>query len=85
MSRKDRSITALNGHLHDQLEALLNPDLNQKELENEIARTKAVSQIASQIIDSERVINERAMIVAEHAPQNLVTVLMPRSITHEPG
>ena len=29
---KDRSINALNGHLHDQLERLLNPDMKEKEL-----------------------------------------------------
>ena len=84
MSGKDRSITALSGHLHDQLEALINPDQNQDEIEMQIKKSKAVSQIASQIIDSERVINERAIIVAEHAPQKLVDMLMPRSITHEP-
>lgn len=79
---KDRSINALNGHLHDQLECLLNPDLTKEQLETEVARTKAVAMVASQIIDGERVINQRAKIVAEYAPKELANVLMPAGISH---
>lgn len=35
---KDRSINALNSHLHDQLERLLNPDLEGDAIEAEIKR-----------------------------------------------
>lgn len=77
---KDRSIYALNGHLHDQLERLLNPDLKLDEVETEIKRSKAVTSISSQIIDGERVINDRAKIICEHAPDRLVEMLMPKGV-----
>ncbi|MDO5769313.1 MAG: hypothetical protein Q4P13_07395 [Psychrobacter sp.] len=82
---KDRSINALNGHLHDQLATLLDPDLTKEQLETEVARAKAVSNIASKIIDGERVINERAKIVGEYAPKELANVLMPAGISHVQG
>lgn len=77
---KDRSINALNGHLHDQLERLLNPDLGADEVEMEIKRCKAMTSVSAQIIDGERVINERAKIICEHAPDRLVDVLMPKGV-----
>lgn len=80
---KDRSIHALNGHLHDQLERLLNPDLEPNEVEVEIKRCKAMTSVSAQIIDGERVINERARIICEHAPDRLVEMLMPKGITNE--
>lgn len=79
---KDRSITALNGHLHDQLERLANPDLNDNEIEAEIKRSKAITNLSAQIIDGERVINERARIIAEYAPEEMVRTLMPKEISH---
>ena len=79
---KDRSISALTGHLHDQLERLLDPDLKAEELESEIKRSKAVTSLSAQIIDGERVVNERAKIICEHAPDRLVDVLMPQEISH---
>lgn len=79
---KDRSINALNGHLHDQLERLLNPDLEGDVLEAEIKRSKAVTSLSAQIIDGERVVNERARIVVEYAPERLVDTLMPKGITN---
>lgn len=79
---KDRSINALNGHLHDQLERLLNPDLEGDDIEAEIKRSKAITNLSAQIIDGERVINERAKIIAEYAPEEMVRTLMPREIAH---
>ncbi len=78
---KDRSINALNGHLHDQLERLANPDLTDAEMETEIKRSKAIANLSVKIIDGERVINERARIIAEYAPERLVDTLMPKEIT----
>ncbi|WP_413190841.1 hypothetical protein [Psychrobacter sp. AT9] len=78
---KDRSINALNGHLHDQLERLANPDLTDAEMETEIKRSKAIASLSVKIIDGERVINERARIIAEYAPERLVDTLMPKEIT----
>jgi hypothetical protein len=79
---KDRSINALNGHLHDQLERLLNPDLEGEAVEVEIKRSKVITSLSAQIIDGERVINERARIIAEYAPERLVDTLMPKGITN---
>ncbi|HBD03503.1 hypothetical protein [uncultured Psychrobacter sp.] len=79
---KDRSINALNGHLHDQLERLLNPDLEGEAIEAEIKRSKAIANLSAQIIDGERVINERARIIAEYAPERMVETLMPKEITN---
>lgn len=79
---KDRSINALNGHLHDQLERLLNPDLEGDDIEAEIKRSKAITNLSAQIIDGERVINERARIIAEWAPEEMVRTLMPKEITN---
>lgn len=70
-----KDIYALTGHLHDQLNRISNPDMSVKELEVELARGKSIASIASQVIDGERVINERARIIAEHAPNKLVDVL----------
>lgn len=80
---KDRSINALNGHLHDQLERLLNPDMKEKDLDLEIKKSKAIALVAAQIIDGERVVNQRAKIIADHAPKALAEYLMPKGITHE--
>lgn len=79
---KDRSITALNGHLHDQLERLANPDLTDAEIETEIKRSKSIANLSAHIIDGERVINERARIIAEWAPERMVETLMPKEITN---
>lgn len=73
--RVDRSINALNGHLHDQLAKLLNPDISNEDLEVEIKRSKAISNISSQILEGERVLNERARIIAEHQPKMLEGLL----------
>lgn len=73
--RVDRSINALNGHLHDQLAKLLNPDISNEDLEVEIKRSKAISNISSQILEGERVLNERARIIAEHRPKMLEGLL----------
>ncbi|MGM8871580.1 hypothetical protein ACS8E3_07820 [Psychrobacter sp. 2Y5] len=70
-----KDIYALTGHLHDQLDRISNPDMSAKQLEVELARGASITKIAAQVIDGERVINERARIIAEHAPNNLVDVL----------
>ncbi|WP_010197016.1 hypothetical protein [Psychrobacter sp. PAMC 21119] len=82
---KDRSIHALNGHLHDQLERLLNPDISEENLELEVKRSKAITTVASQIIDGERVVNQRAKLIAEHDPNLLAQYLMPKGVTYESG
>lgn len=81
---KDRSINALNGHLHDQLERLLNPDLEEKDLDLEVKKSKAIALVAAQIIDGERVVNQRARLISDHAPAKLAEYLMPEGVTYEP-
>lgn len=82
---KDRSIHAMNGHLHDQLERLLDPDISAEDLTLEVKRSKAISTVASQIIDGERVINQRAKLIAEHDPKLLAQFIMPKGVTYESG
>ena len=77
---KDRSINALNGNLFDLIERLTNPDANPEEIELLSKASDSVVGLARQITDSERMINERAKIVAEHAPDRLVETLMPKEL-----
>lgn len=77
---KDRSINALNGNLFDLIERLTNPDATSDEIELLSKASDSVVGLARQITDSERMINERAKIVAEHAPDRLVETLMPKEL-----
>ena len=47
----DRSLSSLNGHIHDQIMRLTNPDLSSEELETELKRSKALSDLASQSVN----------------------------------
>ena len=47
---KDYSLNALNGHIHDQLERLMNPDLDEDDLKKEVMRSKAVEGLAQQSV-----------------------------------
>ncbi|MCH5315748.1 MAG: hypothetical protein J1E81_07530 [Eubacterium sp.] len=46
------SLAALNDMLFQQLETITNPDLSNEELEAETKRTKAVTDIATKIVDN---------------------------------
>lgn len=46
------SLSALNDMLFQQLETITNPDLVGDKLETEIVRTKAVTDIATKIVDN---------------------------------
>ena len=59
-------ITDLNNHLFAQLERLGDEDLTAEELDKEINRSKAISQIASTIVESSKVTVE-AMKIMEKA------------------
>lgn len=59
-------ITDLNNHLFAQLERLGDEDLTNEDLQKEIERSKAMTSIASQLVESARVSVE-AMKVAERA------------------
>lgn len=77
---KDRSINALNGNLFDLIERLADPDLHPDEAEALAMASRSVAALARQITDNERMLNERAQIVAEHAPERLVELLMPKEL-----
>ena len=79
---KDRSINALNGNLFDLIERLTNPDATPEEVELLTKVSDSVAGLAKQITDSERMVNERAKIVAEYAPDRLVETLMPKELGH---
>jgi predicted homoserine dehydrogenase-like protein len=49
-------LTDLNDHLFEQLERLNNDDLKGPELEEEIKRAKAMSQVATQIVNGAKTI-----------------------------
>lgn len=59
-------ITDLNNHLFAQLERLGDEDLTAEELQKEIERSKAMTNIAGQLVESAKVTVE-AMKVAEKA------------------
>lgn len=45
---KDYSLNALNGHIHDQISVLMNPDLSNEELDKECKRAKALAELSAQ-------------------------------------
>lgn len=47
---KDYSIIALNGHIHDQIERLLNPDLTDEQIKREVEIGRAVASLSAQSI-----------------------------------
>ena len=47
-----QNLTDLNGYLFEQLERLNNDELSNEELNKEINRSKAVSEVASKVIDN---------------------------------
>jgi len=47
---KDYSLKALNGHLHDQIERIMNPDLSEEELKRECVRGAAVAALSRESI-----------------------------------
>lgn len=47
-----RNLDQLNTHLFDQLESLTNKNLTEKQLKTQLAKTKAMTDIAGQIVNS---------------------------------
>lgn len=56
-------LSDLNDHLFAQLERLSDEEMNGEELDKEISRSKAVSQVSSQIINNAKVTLEAARLV----------------------
>ncbi|MCF2674620.1 hypothetical protein [Fusobacterium varium] len=53
----------LNNHLFAQLERLSDEDLSSEELEKEITRTKAITEVAGKIIDNSSTVLEAMRLV----------------------
>ena len=51
-SRMKNNLVDLNNHLFEQMERLNDDDLTEEELNREISRTKAMTDVASRIIDN---------------------------------
>ena len=58
-------LTDLNNHLFAQLERLNDEELGREELEQEIKRSKAISDIGKRIIENARVTLDAAQFAAE--------------------
>lgn len=58
-------LTDLNDHLFAQLERLNNEDLKGEDLKEEVARAKAISQVATQIVNGAKTIVD-AMRIGQH-------------------
>ena len=68
----DRSLSALNGHIHDQIMRLTNPDLSNEELETELKRSKALSDLASQSVNiANTVLRASELYAQEEKPKML--------------
>lgn len=59
-------IKDLNSYLFDQLDTITNADLSEEELKKEITRTKAISDIATQIIRQNEVMLDIVKLQLEH-------------------
>lgn len=58
-------LSDLNSHLFDQL-TRLSGDLSSEQIEQEVARTEAIVQVADQITDNAKVMLQAAKLYAEH-------------------
>lgn len=68
----DRSLSALNGHIHDQIMRLTDPDLSDEKLENELKRSKALSDLASQSVGiANTVLKASELYAAKEKPKML--------------
>lgn len=77
MAKKKNSVVSdLNDYLFAQLDAITNPDLQGEELEQELARSKAVCDIARNIIGNTSLALSACRLNAEYgreaAPEGLI-------------
>ena len=68
MSRN--KLTDLNDHLFEQLERLNDDELTEEQLNKEISRSKAMQDIAKQIIDNSRVQLDATKMMMEYGDIN---------------
>lgn len=60
----------LNNHLFAQLERLGDEDLSGEKLQDEISRTKSITEVATQIIDNARVVLKAQELSYEYGQTN---------------
>ena len=73
-------IQDLNDHLFAQLERLNDEDLTQEQLDKEITRSKAVSGIASQIINNARLALDATKLQVEFGTAARTGVALPEML-----
>lgn len=73
-------IQDLNDHLFAQLERLNDDDLTQEDLDKEITRSKAVSGIASQIINNARLALDATKLQVEFGTAARTGVALPEML-----
>lgn len=76
-------IQDLNDHLFAQLERLNDEDLTQDQLEKEIVRSKAVSGIASQIINNARLALDATRLQVEFGTAARTGVALPEMLENK--
>lgn len=59
-------LSSLNEYLFDQLNALSNKDLNEEELDTEIKRSKAITDVSGKIIENASLALKAAELQAEY-------------------
>lgn len=64
------TLSDLNNHLFAQLERLGDESLKQDQLQQEIARAKAISGVASNIINNAKIALEGVQFAVENLPSN---------------
>lgn len=79
------SLADLNLHLFEQLERLNDEDLQGEELEKEINRSKAITDVASKIIDNGNLVLKAVHEQNEYGPgnQNVPKILLGASKNEE--
>lgn len=76
-------IQDLNDHLFAQLERLNDEDLTEEKLDAEITRSKAVSAIASQIINNARLALDATKLQVEFGTASRTGVAMPEMLENK--
>lgn len=76
-------IQDLNDHLFAQLERLNDEDLTSEQLQKEITRSKAVSSVASQIINNARLALDATRLQVEFGTASRTGVAMPEMLENK--